>query len=134
MITHRIGMLALSAVMLAPATARSQTDLSAAPAPTPRKPAPAAQDTNQQLEEPALPSLHRVTKISEDGLYLTLGDGSKWEVYMADRLNTKMWKVGDVVMIRERPDAIGDYPFVLYNGRDESSATVKWRGYSDGSP
>ena len=133
MVKHRIGMLALSAVLLAPATTRSQTDLSAAPSPPPHPSTPAAQDTNQ-LEEPALPNLHRVTRISEDGLYLTLGDGSRWEVYMADRLNTKMWHVGDIVLLHQRPDAIGDYYFVLYNGRDESSATVKWRGYSEKSP
>ena len=77
----------------------------------------------------AVPYGSRITAVKDGGTYIVLSDGTIWEVYLPNRPSTKVWAVGDFVIVAGRAvEQNGVYYFSLINGRDGSTVAVAWRG------
>lgn len=70
----------------------------------------------------------RIANVEGDGSFITLQDGTQWEVYLPDRPSTATWRQGDFVTVKLRPIAEGRYTYELTDGRTDSDAAVKLRG------
>jgi hypothetical protein len=88
-------------------------------------------DTTDNQAPYSLVDLYRIREVTADGSFVTLVDGTLWEVYLPDRPSTDEWRAGDLVQLHQRPAGVGAYFFTLYNGRSDSYATVKFRGSLD---
>jgi hypothetical protein len=82
----------------------------------------------------------RVLSVAEDGTLVTLDDGIVFEVYLPDRPSAFRWQEGDFVLVRDRDAPIGSlgpvgrYNLLLINGRDESTASVRFAGRERAGP
>ncbi|HEX6535335.1 MAG TPA: hypothetical protein VF041_12130 [Gemmatimonadaceae bacterium] len=70
----------------------------------------------------------RIVNVENDGAFVTLQDGTEWEVYLPDRPSTAIWRRGDFVTVKLRPIAQGRYTYELTDGRTDTDAAVKLRG------
>jgi hypothetical protein len=78
---------------------------------------------------PPFPYGSRVAAIEDGGTTILLADGTVWEVNLPDRTNTARWAKGDYVIIGPRAIELNnEFFFQIVDGRDGTSAAVKWRG------
>jgi hypothetical protein len=83
---------------------------------------------------PSVVNALRIIDVADDGTYITLQDGTTWEVYLPDRTSTAGWRKGDAVVVSFRPIVVGqNYGYELTNGRVDSGAAVKFRGLVESS-
>lgn len=91
----------------------------------PIRPAP-AQELARQLRPPAGFDIQAVT---EDARYVTLQNGTVWEVEISDRATTASWRPGDFVGIRRIWAPRNGYEWLLTKSDNvEQSAAVKLAG------
>jgi hypothetical protein len=77
----------------------------------------------------AVPYGSRIAEVKDGGTYILLSDGTEWEVYLPNRPSTITWQQGDYLIVAGRAVELnGQYFFQLFNGKDGSSAAVRWRG------
>jgi hypothetical protein len=70
----------------------------------------------------------RIVAVADGGTFITLQDGTEWEVYLPDRTSTVQWRRGDWVTVKLAPIAQGRYDYRLGNGRTDTGAIAKFRG------
>jgi len=73
----------------------------------------------------------RIAAVLEGGSWIELADGTRWEVFLADRPNTDNWRVGDFVNVRFLPIMLGDrgrFRYQFVNGREGNEAAVRFSG------
>lgn len=70
----------------------------------------------------------RIVDVADDGTFITLQDGTEWEVFLPDRTSTVQWRRGDWVTVKLAPIAQGRYQYRLGNGRTDTDAVAKFRG------
>jgi hypothetical protein len=85
-----------------------------------------AQGLARELRHPAGFDIQAVT---EDGRYVTLQNGSVWEVEISDRATTGSWQAGDFVGIRRIWAPRNGYDWLLTKTENvEQPAAVKLAG------
>ena len=75
----------------------------------------------------------RIAAVLDGGSWIELADGTRWEVYLADRPSTDNWRAGDFVNVRFLPIRLGDkgrFAYQLVNGREGNEAAVRFSGVS----
>jgi hypothetical protein len=86
----------------------------------------AAQQLARELRPPAGFDIQAIT---EDARYVTLQNGSVWEVEISDRATTGSWRSGDFVAIRRIWAPRDGYDWLLTKSENvEQSAAVKLVG------
>ena len=77
----------------------------------------------------AVPYGARIAQVKDGGTFILLSDGTEWEAYLPDRPKTTTWAISDYLIVAGRAVELnGEFYFQLINGRDGTSAAVKWRG------
>jgi hypothetical protein len=71
---------------------------------------------------------HRVVRVLGDGGHVVLGDGTIWEVFLPDRPSVNTWRRGDLLVVRVRPIAQGDYDYSLIDGRTRVEVAARLVG------
>jgi hypothetical protein len=85
-----------------------------------------AQELARELRPPAGFDIEAVT---EDGRYVTLQNGTLWEVEISDRATTASWHAGDFVRIRRIWAPRDGYDWLLTKSENvEQPAAVKLAG------
>ncbi|MGH7626688.1 MAG: hypothetical protein ACREOJ_15405 [Gemmatimonadaceae bacterium] len=75
----------------------------------------------------------RIAAVLDGGSWIELADGTRWEVFLADRPNTDNWRAGDFVNVRFLPIMLGDrgrFRYQFVNGREGNEAAVRFSGVS----
>jgi hypothetical protein len=66
--------------------------------------------------------------------FVTLADGTEWQIALGDRTRVQQWRPGDHVIVRFAPIVMQpNFEYRLVNGRDKSQALVAFAGQSDTS-
>jgi len=74
-----------------------------------------------------------IRAVEEDGRYLTLEDGSLWEVEISDRARTASWTPDDFVNLSHISAPRGDFEYLLTRaGHVESRAAARLAGRRPG--
>jgi hypothetical protein len=73
---------------------------------------------------------HAVTAIRSGSRYITLDDGSVWDVYPSDQTETATWQAGDLVQVRVAPVAYGEFDHELVNNQRTGPVRAKFMGYA----
>jgi hypothetical protein len=73
---------------------------------------------------------HAVTAIRSGSRYVTLDDGSVWDVYASDQTETATWQAGDLVQVRVAPVAYGEFDHELVNNQRTGPVRAKFMGYA----
>ncbi len=74
-----------------------------------------------------------VSAVQEDGRYLVLEDGSRWEVEISDRATTASWAPDDFVNLSWIAAPRGDYEYLLTRVGDlDQKAAARLAGRSSG--
>jgi hypothetical protein len=73
---------------------------------------------------------HAVTAIAAGSRYVTLDDGSVWDVYTSDQTETAAWQRGDLVQVRVAPVAYGEFDHELVNNQRTGPVRAKFTGYA----
>jgi hypothetical protein len=73
---------------------------------------------------------HAVTAIRSGSRYITLDDGSVWDVYPSDQTETAAWQQGDLVQVRVAPVAYGEFDHELVNNQRTGPVRAKFMGYA----
>jgi hypothetical protein len=73
---------------------------------------------------------HAVVAIRSGSRYVTLDDGSVWDVYTSDQTETATWQQGDLVQVRVAPVAYGDFDHELVNNQRTGPVRAKFMGYA----
>jgi hypothetical protein len=74
-----------------------------------------------------------IRAVEEDGRYLTLEDGSLWEVEISDRARTASWTPDDFVNLSHISAPRGDFEYLLTRaGHVESRAAARLAGRRSG--
>ena len=72
----------------------------------------------------ALGSGHLLRAVTPDGRFVTLEDGSRWEIHPRDRFQTESWDVNDNIAVRTtRPDE--GYAFEIVNTQTDEGALAR---------
>ncbi len=72
----------------------------------------------------ALGSGHRLRAVSESGRYLTLEDGSRWEIHPRDRFRTIDWETDASISVRTTRSEDG-YAYEIVNTTEDDGALAK---------
>ena len=56
--------------------------------------------------------------------FVTLADGTEWQIALEDRPQVQQWRPGDRVIVRFAPIGVADFGYILVNARDGSQALV----------
>ena len=93
---------------------------------TARKPAlePATAPAAQRAYS-ALGGGHFIRAVNDDGQYVTLEDGSVWEIEPSVRFETADWQPMAAVTVRRAP-GIGAYVYELANTQDDEGALARY--------
>jgi hypothetical protein len=71
---------------------------------------------------------HWITEKSDNGGFITLEDGSFWEINSIDRIDTALWlPVTNITVILSRSPIV-DYKYELINTDDDEKALAKYMG------
>lgn len=126
----------LSAGVMAPHV-RHRTVTALAPgAPPPRSTATSPREDYTLLSrgsDTTVVSGVRIAAVLDGGSWIELADGTRWEVFLADRPSTDNWRPGDFVSVRLLPIRLGDkgrFAYQLVNGREGNEAAVRFSGVS----
>ena len=71
---------------------------------------------------------HWIKSKSGNGAYITLEDGSVWEVESIDRIDTALWLPISDITVLLAPSPVGDYRYQLINTEDGEKALAKYLG------
>lgn len=69
-----------------------------------------------------------VTKVEDGGRYVTLADGSRWEVQPIDRIYTLLWLPTDNVTVTLSRAGVGAYRYTLVRERDGREVLAQYLG------
>lgn len=119
----RVGALAalIALALAAPARAAAQEGI------TPENAPPA--DSARSYDEPSsVWNAHRVVRVLGDGTHVVLGDGTIWEIFLPDRPSVNTWRRGDLLVVRERGIAQGDFDVSLVDGRTRGEVAARLVG------
>lgn len=115
--------LAVALAFIAPGRAAAQEGMSAPDS------APAATDSARGYdEESSVWNAHRVVRVLGDGGHVVLGDGTIWEIFLPDRPSVDTWRRGDLLVVRVRAAAQGDYDYSLIDGRTRVEVAARLVG------
>jgi len=84
--------------------------------------------TRHYDEESSVWNAHRVVRVLSDGGHVVLGDGTIWEIFLPDRPSVDTWRRGDLLVVRARPIAQGDYDYTLIDGRTRVEVAARLVG------
>ena len=88
-----------------------------------------AQDSARGYDEPiSVWNAHRVVRVIGDGTHVVLGDGTIWEIFLPDRPSVDTWRRGDLLVVRERSLAQGDYDYSRIDGRTRGEVAARLVG------
>jgi len=73
----------------------------------------------------ALGGGHFIRSVSDDGRYVTLEDGSVWEIEPSVRFQTVDWQLQAAVTVR-RANADGPFTYELDNTQDDEGALARY--------
>ncbi len=121
--------LAAALAILPAGSLRAQADSTSRPSRAPTTTAAAVPTSMESSSAGSVVAGARIIDIAEEGTFVTLDDGTTWEVYLPDRTSTVGWRAGDLVIVSLNPVVVGQrYDYRLTNGRTDSQAAVKFRG------
>jgi hypothetical protein len=83
---------------------------------------------NKPAAEPAYSALgggHFVRAVNDDGQYVTLEDGSVWEIEPSVRFQTVDWQLQAAVTVR-RATADGSFTYELDNTQEDEGALARY--------
>lgn len=124
----RSALLVLAGVALATAPARLAAQEGATES-SPASDSMGTQDSTRGYDEPmSVWNAHRVARVLGDGTHVVLGDGTIWEIYLPDRPSVDTWRRGDLLVVRERSLAQGDYDYSLIDGRTRVEVAARLVG------
>lgn len=69
-----------------------------------------------------------VTSVEGGGTYVTLVDGSRWEIYSIDRIHTMLWLPIDNITIGTARPPMGGYTYSLRHERSGQEVLGKYLG------
>jgi hypothetical protein len=71
---------------------------------------------------------HWIKEVASGGAYVTLEDGSLWEIAAIDRIDTSLWLsiTNMTVLVDKNP--IGEFRYILVNKDDGEEAHARYRG------
>jgi len=127
---------ALSAGVIGPHARRSAATALTPGAPLPRSGATSPREDYTLLSQGSdttVLSGVRIAAVLDGGSWIELADGTRWEVYLADRPNADNWRPGDFVNVRFLPIRLGvkgRFAYQLVNGREGNEAAVRFSGVS----
>lgn len=114
----------LAAFSLATPTRAGAQEASAAP-----DSAPVTADSAHDYDEvSSVANAHRVVRVLGDGGRVVLGDGTVWEIFLPDRPSVDTWRRGDLLVVRPRAIAQGDYDYSLTDGRTRVEVAARLVG------
>jgi len=70
---------------------------------------------------------HRLRAVAEDGRYLTLEDGSRWEIHPRDRFRTVDWEPDAGISVRTTRADDG-YGYEIVNTTEDDGALARYIG------
>jgi len=76
----------------------------------------------------ALGGGHLVRAVSDNGRYVTLEDGSRWEIAPQDRYQTVDWNAQANISVRMLPRAENGFAYELVNTSDDEGAVANYIG------
>ncbi len=121
--------LAAALAILPAGSLRAQADSTPRPSRAPTTTAAAVPTSTGSSSAGSVVPGARIIDVAEEGTFVTLDDGTTWEVYLPDRTSTVGWRAGDLVIVSLNPVVVGQrYDYRLANGRTDSQAAVKFRG------
>lgn len=86
-------------------------------------------DSARGYDEPSsVWNAHRVVRVMNDGTHVVLGDGTIWEIFLPDRPSVNTWRRGDLLLVRERSIAQGDFDYSLIDGRTRGEVAARLVG------
>lgn len=120
-----LGALALLVTLslAAPARAAAQE-----PTAEPDSAQAAPENARDYDEVSSVANAHRVVRVLGDGGRVVLGDGTVWEIYLPDRPSVNTWRRGDLLVVRPRGIAQGDYDYSLTDGRSRAEVAARLVG------
>ncbi len=71
---------------------------------------------------------HWISEKSDNGAFITLEDGSFWEINVLDQIDTALWLPITNITVLESRSAIGDYKYELTNTEDGEKAVARYLG------
>jgi hypothetical protein len=89
---------------------------------------PAPELARKQAPPPAYAALgpgHFIRAVNDDGQYVTLEDGSVWEIEPSRRFETADWEVQAAVTVR-RANGVGVFTYELDNTGDDEGALARY--------
>src|SRR6266849_5697431 len=89
---------------------------------------PASEPARKPALQPAYAALgpgHFVRAVNDDGQYVTLEDGSVWEIEPSRRFETADWEVQAAVTVR-RANGAGVFTYELDNTQDDEGALARY--------
>jgi hypothetical protein len=89
---------------------------------------PALEPARKPALQPAYAALgpgHFVRAVNDDGQFVTLEDGSVWEIEPSRRFETADWEVQAAVTVR-RANGVGVFTYELDNTADDEGALARY--------
>ena len=71
---------------------------------------------------------HWIKEVSGNGAYITLEDGSLWEVNEIDRVDTSIWLAVTNITVLTSKEPIGQFRYELLNTDDGEKALARYLG------
>lgn len=71
---------------------------------------------------------HWIRSVQDGGRAITLEDGSMWEVYGLDRIDSMLWLPVTNIEVELARSPIGDYRYMLINTDDDEAVLAKYLG------
>jgi hypothetical protein len=75
-----------------------------------------------------------ITEVADGGRYVTLRDGTVWEVEISDRATTGSWGDGDFVVLEPIFAPRGPYEYRLVRSREYQTAAARLVGRAAATP
>ena len=73
-----------------------------------------------------------VRQVADGGSFVTLEDGSVWEIRMPQRPVASSWQAGDFVVLKWVPAPVQDYDILLTHGDyDKAEARLSGRAHPE---
>ncbi len=71
---------------------------------------------------------HWIKSKADNGAFITLEDGSVWEINSIDRIDTALWLPITDIVVLEAKSPIGEFNYMLVNTEDGEKALAKYMG------
>ncbi len=71
---------------------------------------------------------HWIKEVSSNGAYITLEDGSLWEVNELDRIDTGLWLAVTNITVISSKEPVGQFRYELLNTEDGEKALARYLG------